>query len=222
MPSSSLFEKYFKLTINISRSVIFRSITPRLNLHTSAFYTRGYMRTTPIMYIAIAMYMGRTLLTSRWPSAVLKYTVFNVWYGHKYSKNMDQPSKVADPARGQLNREKWIFPCPRSRPRIWSRETGSAAASRVGLLISIPRLNLVLTHGIPPDFHSGVHLFILNRHTPSGQSRVLSGHAIAYRWRLLPRVHRHRASNSQGSSKRVLPWQVTMDQFICASLSHTH
>ena len=27
-------------------------------------------------------------------------------YGHTYSKSMDQPGKVADPARGQLNREK--------------------------------------------------------------------------------------------------------------------
>ena len=35
------------------------------------------------------------------------------------------------------------------------------------------RLNLVLTHGIPPDFRGGVHLFsYTNHHTPSGQSRV--------------------------------------------------
>ena len=50
----------------------------------------------------------------------------------------------------------------------------------------------------------------------------LSGHAIAYRWRSLPRVRRHRASKPQGSSERVLPWQVTMDQLICASISQTH
>ena len=67
------------------------------------------------------------------------------------------------------------------------------------------------------------HPFIyLNRHTPSGQSRVSSGHAIAYRWRSLPRVRRHRASKPQGSSERVLPWQVTMDQLLFAFLSHTH
>ena len=54
-----------------------------------------------------------------------------------------------------------------------------------------------------------------------GSVPSLSGHAIAYRWRLLPRVRRHRASKTQGSSRRVLPWQVTMDQIICASLSHT-
>ena len=50
----------------------------------------------------------------------------------------------------------------------------------------------------------------------------LSGHAIAYRWRSLPRVRRHRASKPQGSFERVLPWQITMDQLISASLSHTH
>ena len=49
---------------------------------------------------------------------------------------------------------------------------GSAVPSRVSLLISILRLNLVLTHGVPPEFRGGVHLFIYNRHTPSGQSRV--------------------------------------------------
>ena len=55
-----------------------------------------------------------------------------------------------------------------------------------------------------------------------GSVSSLSGHAIAYRWCSLPRVRRHRASKHQGSSERVLPWQVTMDQLIFASLSHTH
>ena len=50
----------------------------------------------------------------------------------------------------------------------------------------------------------------------------LSVHEIAYRWRSLPRVCRHGASKLQGSSKRVPPWQVTMDQLTFASLSHTH
>ena len=40
--------------------------------------------------------------------------------------------------------------------------------------------------------------------------------------RSLPRVRRHRASKPQGSSERVLPWQIPMDQLIFASLSHTH
>ena len=63
-------------------------------------------------------------------------------YGHHVysSKGKDQPGKVANPARGQLliaEQRKLIIPCPRSRLRIWSRETGSAVPSRVSLLISI-------------------------------------------------------------------------------------
>ena len=30
----------------------------------------------------------------------------------------------------------------------------------------------MLAYGIPPEFRDGAHLFILNRHTPSGQFRV--------------------------------------------------
>ena len=71
-------------------------------------------------------------------------------------KSKDQPGKVANPAE----QRKFIFPRPRSRLKIWSRETGSAVPSRVSLLISVLRLNLVLTYGIPPDFRAGVHLFI--------------------------------------------------------------
>ena len=93
-------------------------------------------------------------------------------YGHTYTKNLDQPGKVASPARGQMNRKNEYFSVRVRRLRIWSRETGSAVPSRVSLLISILRLNLVLTYGIPPEFRGGVHLFIYNRHTPSGQSRV--------------------------------------------------
>ena len=82
----------------------------------------------------------------------------------------------------------------------------------------------------PPAFREGVHLF-----TPSDTaigsvpslpefinwSMVITQY-LAYRWRSLPRVRRHRASKPQGSSERVLPWQITMDQLIFASLSHTH
>ena len=66
----------------------------------------------------------------------------------------------------------------------------------------------------------------LNRHTPSGQSRVyrvtqLRTDGVECS---LPRVRRHRASKPQVNvvSVTVLPWQVTMDQLICVSLSHTH
>ena len=81
-------------------------------------------------------------------------------YGHTCSMSMDQPGKVAIPARGQLNRETGIFPCPRLHLRIGCHETGSAVPSCVSLLISILRLNLVLLNEIPPDFRGGVYSFI--------------------------------------------------------------
>ena len=37
---------------------------------------------------------------------------------------------------------------------------GSAVPSRVSLLISILRLNLVITYEIPPEFRGGVHILI--------------------------------------------------------------
>ena len=55
-----------------------------------------------------------------------------------------------------------------------------------------------------------------------GSVPSLSGHAIAYRWRSLPTVRQQRASKPQGSSERVLPWQVTINirlsfpQWTCA------
>ena len=78
-----------------------------------------------------------------------------------YSKGKkDQPGKVANYARGQLNRENVFIPVPVRALRIWSRETGLAASSRVSLLISILRLNLALTYRTPPEFRGGVHLSI--------------------------------------------------------------
>ena len=73
---------------------------------------------------------------------------------------MDQPGKVVSPACGQLNRENEYFPVPVRAytfglaRRVQSSHPASACS------FSIVRLNLVLTHGIPPDFGGGVHLFI--------------------------------------------------------------
>ena len=65
----------------------------------------------------------------------------SIFFFKQHSKSKDQPGKVANPARGQLNRE-----------NVWSRYTVSAVPSRVSLFISILRLNLMLACGIPPDF----------------------------------------------------------------------
>ena len=82
-----------------------------------------------------------------------------------YSKGKDQPGKVANPARGQLaEKRKSILPCPRSRLTIRSRETSLAVSSRVSLLISMLRLILMLTYGIPPEFRGGVHSLLIGTH----------------------------------------------------------
>ena len=122
-------------------------------------------------------------------------------------------------ARGQLNRENNIplSPC-----------VPETLVSRDGFSRPVPRQPAHLS--IHTQAESGAYLRDSSR-VPRpfmkppyaiGSVPSLSGHAIAYRWRSLPRVRRHRASKHQGSSERVLPWQVTMDQLISASLSHTH
>ena len=125
--------------------------------------------------------------------------------GHHIKQSTNQPGKVANPVHGQLNGEK--ISCPRSRLRIWFRETGLAVPSRVSLLI--------LTHWIPPDVHGDIHIF-LPPHT-IGFVPSLSGHAIAYRLRSLPRVRWRRASSPQGSSSNGCCLCITMDQILlCA------
>ena len=73
-----------------------------------------------------------------------------------YSKGKDQPGKVAKSCSWSIEQGKIISSYPRSRLRNWSREKDSAVPSRASLLISIHRLNLVLTYGIPPEFRGGV------------------------------------------------------------------
>ena len=72
------------------------------------------------------------------------------------ARSKDQPDKVANPARGQLNRENEYLSAFFAPENLVSRDV----PFRVNLLISIPRLNLVLTYGITLEFRGGVHLFI--------------------------------------------------------------
>ena len=81
---------------------------------------------------------------------------------------MDQPDKVvANPSRGQL------FPCPRSRLRIWSRETCSVVSPRVILLILHTQAEScaysLLTGFLPLFAAASMYLY---RQPPSDQSRV--------------------------------------------------
>ena len=69
---------------------------------------------------------------------------------------MDQPCKVANPARGQLNREINIPLSPYEPEKKVSNPSRPASACSFSIL----RLNLVLTHGIPPHFRTAsIYLF---------------------------------------------------------------
>ena len=65
---------------------------------------------------------------------------------------MDQPGKVANPARGQLSRVNFFLAVPvRAREFCLARQV---RPSRPALPYSFStlKLNLVLAHGISPDF----------------------------------------------------------------------
>ena len=76
---------------------------------------------------------------------------------------MGQPGKVGNPARGQLNRENeyFIFPVQYVPENVVARDGFSRIVPRQPAHSPCSvRLNLVLTHWIPPDFRGGVRLFI--------------------------------------------------------------
>ena len=142
-------------------------------------------------------------------------------YGHHIQQSMDQPGKVANPARGQLNRENNIPQSPCVPENLVSRDGFSRSVLR-----QPAHLHTQAESGAYLRDYSRVPRRLRPFMKPPyaiGSVPSLSGHAIiAYRWLSLPRVRRHRASKPQGSSERVLPWQITMGQFIFASLPHTH
>ena len=133
-------------------------------------------------------------------------------------QSMDQPGKVANPARGQLKRET-IFPCPRTRLRIWSRETFSAVPSRVSLLILHTQAESSAYSRDSSRFPRRRPFICLNRHTPLGPSRV-------YRVTQLRTdgIHCRESASTGPVVLKIVPvtgaaiLQVTMDQLMCASL----
>ena len=139
--------------------------------------------------------LGKGLYVHGIRSATSRLTGYVCMVIVTYSKGKDQPGKVANPACGQLDdKRKSFFPCPRWRLRIWSLETGSAVPSRVSLLISILKAEsgaLLRDSSRVPRRRPFIYF---KPPYAIGSVRSLSGHALAYRWRSLPRVRRHRAS----------------------------
>ena len=77
-----------------------------------------------------------------------------------------------------------IFLCPRSRLRIWSRKTGSAVVPfRVSLLVSILKLNLMLTYytRFLPSSAAAASIYLFKPPYAIGPVPSLSSHAIVYR-----------------------------------------
>ena len=101
-------------------------------------------------------------------------------------------NREESPARRQLNREN----------AFWSSETGVAP--------SCASLFILHAQAIPGSYSPNFPIsataltFTVNRYW--GLVPNLSGHANAYRWRSLLKIHWHRASSPQGSSR---PFQVT-------------
>ena len=100
-------------------------------------------------------------------------------------------------------------------PENLASRNGSAIPSRVSLLISILRLNLVLTYGIPLQFRGGAYRFILTaKHHRVTQLRTDG-------------VHCRGSAGTGPVNLKVVPngcclGRFTMDQLVSASLSHTH
>ena len=114
-------------------------------------------------------------------------------YGYQIQQSRGQTGKATKSARGQVNRENEYFPVPALAGEFCLARRVWPSSSTSGCLFSTLRLNLVLTHGIPPDFRGGVHVFV--QPLAIGSVPSLSGHAIAYTWCSPPRVRRHRASS---------------------------
>ena len=95
---------------------------------------------------------------------------------------------------------------------------GSTVPSRVSQLIILrTQAECLLTGFLPISAAASIYLFKLPY--AIGSIRSSSGHALACRWRSLPRVRRHRASSLQSSSSTGCCLCITIvDHFLCASL----
>ena len=136
-------------------------------------------------------------------------------------KSEYQPGKVAKPARDQLSKEKKnSHRSPSAPENLVSRDGPGSPVPRqpAHLYIQAESSAYLRDYSRFPRRRPLLHL------KPScaiGSVPSLSVHAIAYRWRSLQRVHRHRSSKPQCSSSNGCYLCITMDQLICAFLSHT-
>ena len=94
------------------------------------------------------------------------YTCISILYGHTYSKSKDQPGKVANPAHGQLNRDNAFSLSTFTPENLVSRDGFGSPVPRQPAHHLRNQAESDAYYAIPPEFRGGVHLLILNRHTP--------------------------------------------------------
>ena len=136
-------------------------------------------------------------------SSIQQYVCMVITYG----KSMDQPGKVANPARGHLNREMNISLYAFALENLVSRDgLGSPVLRQPAHLHTQAEYGAYIRD--PSRFPQRRPLLYLKRPDAIESVPSLSDHAIAHRWRSLPRVRRHRASKPLliGSSERALPF----------------
>ena len=75
-----------------------------------------------------------------------------------YSKGKDQPGKVANPARGQLNICFCFSLSPFAPENLVSRDESGSPVPRQPAHFNTQAESI--TYGIPPEFRGGVYLFI--------------------------------------------------------------
>ena len=93
-------------------------------------------------------------------------------YSHHMHQSMDQPGKVASPARGHLNRgNSFFYPCPHSRMGNWSREDGFGrpVPRHPAHILNNQAESVAYSWDSSRAFRDGVQL---HGQPPSGQSRV--------------------------------------------------
>ena len=101
---------------------------------------------------------------------------------------------VANPACGRLSTEIYssLYLFTPESLKVWSPKIISTVRPALAGSFSIPRLNLVLTHGLLASPLSATLFIKLS--TDFGSVPSLLGHAIACRWRSPQRIRRHRTS----------------------------
>ena len=104
--------------------------------------------------------------------------------------------KVANPARGQLNRNEYSL-SPFTPDDLVSRDRFDRPAPRQPAHLHTQAESGAYSRDFTRFPRRRPFIYIVDRHR---LSHKLSGHAIAYRWRSLPRGPRCRASSPQGNS----------------------